>query len=398
MATSPTVYTVSELTRRIKQIVESGFGSITLQGELSNVKRHTSGHMYFSLKDEGSQIAGVMWRSRVGSLTFSPEDGARVVVTGRITVYEPRGQYQIDVTTMRPLGVGDLQVAFEKLKQKLSAEGLFEPARKRPLPQFPRTIGIVTSETGAALHDMLTVFRRRFPALTIVLRPARVQGAGAAADISDAIRDLNEYGDVDLLIVGRGGGSIEDLWAFNEETVARAIAGSRIPIMSAVGHEVDFTIADAVADLRAPTPTAAAELAVRDRGSLLEVLRDSFYTMRNATASMISDRRRHVRNVLASYSFNRPIDLLRQASQRFDEATRTLKTATDHQHALTAARVTSVRQRLASLDPRLVLKRGYAIVSRDGQYVEGRSSVQVNDLLDIEFRDGSVRSRVTDKE
>jgi len=392
------ILTVTELTRKIKQILESGFSSITLQGELSNVKLHTSGHMYFSLKDEGAQISGVMWRSRVPSLTFAPEDGTKVVVTGRVTVYEPRGQYQIDAASMRPLGVGELQVAFEKLKQKLAAEGLFESARKKPLPEFPMRIGIVTSETGAALHDMLTGFRRRFPAVTVILRPSKVQGAGAAEDIARGIADFNEHGGVDVLIVGRGGGSLEDLWAFNEEIVARAIAASRIPVISAVGHEVDFTIADFVADLRAPTPTAAAELAVPEQRRLLEVLRESFYTMRGHVASLIEDHRTHIRNLLGSYAFNRPVDLLRQSNQRFDEATRTLKSTTDHQYALVRARATALQQRFASLDPRQVLKRGYAIVSRDGRFVTGRGMLQSGDLIDVEFHDGEVRSRVIDEE
>jgi exodeoxyribonuclease VII large subunit len=398
MAAPSPILTVTELTRKIKQILEGGFSSVALQGELSNVKVHTSGHMYFSLKDEGAQISGVMWRSRVPSLTFAPEDGTKVVVTGRVTVYEPRGQYQIDASSMRPLGVGELQVAFEKLKQKLAAEGLFDSARKKPLPEFPMRIGLVTSETGAAYHDMLTVFRRRFPALTVVLRPARVQGTGAAEDIARAIGEFNELGGLDVLIVGRGGGSLEDLWAFNEEIVARAIAKSRIPVISAVGHEVDFTIADFVADLRAPTPTAAAELAVPDRRRLLEVLGESFYTMRAHVASLIEDHRLHVRSLLGSYAFNRPVDLLRQSSQRFDEATRTLISTTDHRHALARARVIALQQRFASLDPRLVLKRGYAIVSRDGRFVDGRAMLRSGDVIDVEFHDGSVRSRVIDKE
>jgi exodeoxyribonuclease VII large subunit len=398
MVSSPSVLTVSELTRRIKQILEQGFSSLALQGELSNVKLHSSGHFYFTLKDEGSQISGVMWRSRVASLSFRPEDGMKVIVTGRVTVYEPRGQYQIDAASMRPLGVGELQVAFEKLKQKLAAEGLFAPERKRGLPPFPGRIGVVTSETGAALHDMLTVFRRRFPALTIVLRPARVQGAGAAEDIARAIQDANEFGKLDLLIVGRGGGSLEDLWAFNEEVVARAIAGSRIPVISAVGHEVDFTIADFVADLRAPTPTAAAELAVPDRRRLLDVLSESFYTMRRAVLSVIRERRLRIRTLVGSYAFHRPVDLVARELQRFDEATRSMRTNVEHLSALTLARTTGLQQRLAALNPRLVLKRGYAIVSRSGTLIGSREMLVPADLVELEFHDGKVRSRIVEKE
>jgi exodeoxyribonuclease VII large subunit len=394
MKNGQTALTVTEITRRIKQVLEGGFGSVMVQGELSNFKIHTSGHMYFTLKDESAQISGVMWRSRVGSLSFVPEDGMKVVVTGRVTVYEPRGAYQIDAQAMRPLGVGELQIAFEKLKQKLAAEGMFAPERKRPLPEYPRQLGIVTSDTGAAFRDMVAVFRRRFPAITVILRPTRVQGAGAAKDIADGIAEFNQLGGIDVLIVGRGGGSLEDLWAFNEEIVARAIAGSRIPVVSAVGHEIDFTIADFVADLRAPTPTAAAELVVRDRRELLEILRESVYTMRGSVDSLVTDHRRRIHHVLESYAFNRPIDLLRQHSQRFDEITRQLQSSTDHLIAQTRSRTMALQQRIASLDPRMVLKRGFAIVSREGRTVDSRETLRTDDIIDVEFRDGAVASRV----
>jgi exodeoxyribonuclease VII large subunit len=395
--TDQPILTVSEITRRVKQLLEGSFAGIVVQGELSNFKIHTSGHMYFTLKDESAQIAGVMWRSRVGSLSFVPEDGMKVVVSGRITVYEPRGAYQIDATSMRPLGVGELQAAFEKLKQKLSAEGLFDASRKKPLPEFPQRIGIVTSETGAAFRDMIAVFRRRFPAVTLVLRPTRVQGVGSAQDIADAIAEFNRFGGMDLLIVGRGGGSLEDLWAFNEEVVARAIAASSIPIVSAVGHEIDFTIADFVADLRAPTPTAAAELAVRDRAALLEILSESVYTMRDNVASIVRDRRRRILHLLESYAFNRPIDLFRQQSQRFDEITRVLQSSTEHLFALTRSRTTALQQRIASLNPRQVLKRGYAMVVREGSIISSSGVLHPDDLIDVEFHDGSVRSRVVER-
>jgi exodeoxyribonuclease VII large subunit len=397
MKTDQPILTVSEITRRVKQVLEGGFAGIVVQGELSNLKIHTSGHMYFTLKDESAQIAGVMWRSRVGSISFVPEDGMKVVVSGRITVYEPRGAYQIDASSMRPLGVGELQAAFEKLKQKLSAEGLFDASRKKPLPEFPQRIGIVTSETGAAFRDMIAVFRRRFPAVTLVLRPTRVQGVGAAQDIADAIAEFNRFGGTDLLIVGRGGGSLEDLWAFNEEVVARAIAASGIPIVSAVGHEIDFTIADFVADLRAPTPTAAAELAVRDRAALLEILSESVYTMRDNVASIVRDRRRRILHLLESYAFNRPIDLFRQRSQRFDEITRVLQSSTEHLFALTRSRTTALQQRIASLNPRQVLKRGYAMVVREGSIISSSGVLHPDDLIDVEFHDGSVRSRVVER-
>jgi exodeoxyribonuclease VII large subunit len=397
MRTESPILTVTDLTRKIKQVLESGFDAVVVQGELSNVKRASSGHLYVTLKDEGAQLSGVLWRSRMAALSFVPEDGMKVIATGKITVYEPRGLYQLDIASLRRLGLGDLQAAFEKLKQKLAAEGLFAAERKRALPEYPSTIGIVTSESGAVLHDMLTVFRRRAPALTVILRPTKVQGAGAAADVAEAIRDCNALGGIDVLIVGRGGGSLEDLWAFNEEPVARAIAASRIPVISAVGHEVDFTIADFVADHRAPTPTAAASMAVKDREELLATLRDQYSTLRDAVEGKIADHRGTIANLLRSYAFNRPIDAVRQSSQRFDEAVRSLKMRVDHRFALTRAAATALQQRVASLDPGLVLKRGYAMVSRNGTYISARADLHVDDLIDCEFRDGAVRSRILEK-
>ena len=388
---------MSDLTRRIKQVLESGFATVVVQGELSNVKLAASGHMYVTLKDEGAQLSGVLWRSRLAGLTFTPEDGMKVVATGKITVYEPRGQYQLDITGLRPLGLGELQAAFEKLKQKLAAEGLFAAERKRAIPAFPKTVGIVTSESGAVLHDMMTVFRRRSPPLTVILRPAKVQGIGAAADIAAGIRDCNALGGIDVLIVGRGGGSLEDLWAFNEEPVARAIAASQIPVISAVGHEVDFTIADFVADLRAPTPTAAASMAVKDRTELLSALRDHASALESSLRRMITEYRRTIGHHLRSYAFNRPIDALRQSSQRFDEAVRGLKIRVDHRFALTLSAATALQKRMASLDPRAVLRRGYAMVSHNGKYVSARAELRIDDLIECEFHDGAVRSRITEK-
>jgi exodeoxyribonuclease VII large subunit len=390
-----TVLSVTEVTRRIKQALETGFAGVTVQGELSNVKLHTSGHLYFSLKDETAQIAGVMWRSRVGTLRFTPGDGQKVVVTGRITVYEPRGTYQIDAGSMRPAGVGELQAAFEELKRKLEAEGLFAASRKRPLPAFPARIGLVTSPTGAALQDILNILRRRWPGLEVVLMPVRVQGAGAAAEIARAIGELSDYGMVDLVILGRGGGSFEDLWAFNEEVVARAIAGCRAPVISAVGHETDFTIADFVADLRAPTPSAAAELAVRDRNAVLEILRTNWYHLETSVLSMLQSHKRTIRHLLGSYAFNRPVDLLREHAQRIDEIDRSMNTAINHRIELSGARLRELGHRIDALDPKLVLRRGYAMVRKDGALVTSRRPLHRDDRIEVLFHDGPVTSRVT---
>ena len=256
------IWKVSELTVRIRDLLEGAFRDLWVEGEVSNFRAAQSGHLYFTLKDEKSQIRCVCFRDQVRGLKFRPEDGLHVTVRGSLSVYEPRGEYQIYVTHIEPVGLGALQLAFEQLKKKLAAEGLFDAGRKKPLPVLPRCIGVVTSPTGAAIRDILRVLKRRFPNVHVSLYPVKVQGEGAAAEIVRAIRHFNRGSVVDVLIVARGGGSFEDLWAFNEEIVARAIAESEIPVITGIGHETDFTIADFVADLRAPTPSAAAEIVV----------------------------------------------------------------------------------------------------------------------------------------
>ncbi|MBI4429018.1 MAG: exodeoxyribonuclease VII large subunit, partial [Ignavibacteriales bacterium] len=277
-ASSRKILTVTEITRKLRIYLEETFPQVWVQGEISNCKRHTSGHLYFTLKDEAAQISAVMWQSNAETLLFALEDGMKAVVRGAITVYPPKGNYQIDVDKVQPIGVGELQLAFERLKQKLAAEGLFDPRHKKPIPEFPQSIGIITSESGAALQDIRSVLSRRFSAVKVIFIPVKVQGPGAAEEIAQAISDMNRFGKVDVIIVGRGGGSLEDLWAFNEEIVVRAIFASRIPVISAVGHEIDFSISDFVADLRAPTPSAAAAMVVRDSGELLDILRNMCYT------------------------------------------------------------------------------------------------------------------------
>jgi exodeoxyribonuclease VII large subunit len=386
--------TVSDLTRKIKQILESGFPSVAVQGEISNFKHHTSGHFYFTLKDEGAQLPCVMWRSRASVISFVPEDGMKVIAGGRISVYEVRGSYQLDVQSIRPLGAGELQAAFEKLKQKLETEGLFDRDRKRVLPEIPRRIGVVTSPTGAVLQDMKNVFRRRFPGIELILNPVRVQGTGAATEIAGAVDDFSKFGEVDIVIVARGGGSLEDLWPFNEEIVARSIARCRVPVVSAVGHETDYTIADFVADVRAPTPSAAAEMVVPDRRELLENVADFWYRIKQAVLDIVSNQRERIHNLLNSYSFNRPVDLLRQHSQHVDEVLRALHRVAGHAFALTTAQQGSLDHRLRALDPRLALKRGFAIVRKKGLIVSSAGDVHSRDAIDVEFQDGTVRSTI----
>jgi exodeoxyribonuclease VII large subunit len=394
MAVEKNVLTVTEITRQIKYALEGNFPRVWVQGEISNCKHHTSGHLYFTLKDEGAQISGVMWRSRVPSLPFTPEDGVKVIARGAITVYPPRGNYQIDVEQMQPLGVGELQIAFEKLKQKLAAEGLFDEEYKKPIPQYPERIGVVTSETGAVLQDIRSILSRRHPSVELILYPVKVQGAGAAGEIAHAIDDLNRFGNVDVLIVGRGGGSLEDLWAFNEEIVARAIVASKIPIISAVGHEIDFSIADFVADLRAPTPSAAAELAVKPRADILENLANLCYTMQEAVQHAIDTVKTKIGSAVSSYSFNRPRDLVREYSQKTDEMERTMNTAVLHAVQAARQRQQSLLHRLEALSPRSVLKRGYTIVRHHGKVVTSAKLLQQGDEAKIQFHNGEVTTRV----
>ncbi len=388
------VLTVSDITRQIKFSLETKFPRVWVQGEISNFKQHTSGHLYFTLKDEGAQISGVMWRSRVASLPLLPEDGMKVIARGSITVYPPRGNYQIDCDQIQPVGVGELQLAFERLKKKLADEGLFDPAHKKPIPEYPERIGIITSITGAALQDIRSVLARRFPAIELILSPVRVQGAGAAEEIAAAIADMNEYGNVDVVIVGRGGGSLEDLWPFNEEMVARAIYNSNIPVISAVGHEIDFSIADFVADLRAPTPSAAAELAVKDRSELIEVLRNMWYTVRRAVEEKVGMLSDSVRSLTSSHALNRPKDLLREASQRTDELERGLVNAFSHSLAMAGERHRSLRRRLESLSPPAVLARGYTIVRKGGNVVTSARALRSGDAATIQFHDGEKKTRI----
>jgi len=285
------IYTVSQLTAEIKTLLERNFEHLWVEGEISNLRLPSSGHFYFTLKDEAAQVRGVMFKSQNRLLKFNPADGLQVICYGRVSVYEPRGEYQIVVDYMEPKGLGALQLAFEQLKEKLAREGLFDPGHKKPLPPLPQRIGIVTSPTGAAIRDILQIIDRRFANVHILLYPVRVQGLGAAQEIARAIGELNQWPEIDVIIVGRGGGSLEDLWAFNEEVVARAIFDSRVPIISAVGHEIDFTIADFVADLRAPTPSAAAELVVKNKLELIQALESFEIRLRNAARASLAPRR-----------------------------------------------------------------------------------------------------------
>ena len=390
------IYSITEITREIKQVLESSFPPIWIEGEISNFKRHSSGHMYLVLKDESAQIPAVMWRGHNSRLFFTPQDGMKVIAFGNLSLYEKRGAYQFEITKLQPAGIGDLQLAFEQLKQKLREEGLFNPEFKKPIPLFPENIGIVTSPTGAAIRDMVSVLSRRFPSVQIILAPVRVQGDGAAEEIAQAIKDFNEYNQIDILIIGRGGGSMEDLWPFNEEVVARAIFNSNIPIISAVGHEVDFSISDFVSDLRAPTPSAAAELAVRDRVDLSESIKNSLNRVYRTLLERIAYYQEKVNHLQNSYALRKPSDVIKQQQQRLDELIRSSEI--QFQHIITSRKqeIASLEKQLLSLSPDSILKRGYSLCYKDedGKLIKSVSEVSIDDKMKIQFYKGQLKSKV----
>ncbi|MBN2410901.1 exodeoxyribonuclease VII large subunit [candidate division KSB1 bacterium] len=391
------IYSVSEINLEIKELLETSIPSVWVQGEISNFTHHSSGHMYFSLKDVNSQISCVMWKSRNMAMYFTPTDGMKVNVYGAIRVYEKRGTYQIDIYKMMPSGIGELQIAFEQLKARLNSEGLFDHQYKKTLPQFPETVGIVTSPTGAAIRDIKNVINRRFPAVKLILRPAKVQGEGAAQDIASAIDEFNEYKKVDVLIVGRGGGSLEDLWAFNEEIVARAVFRSEIPVVSAVGHEIDFTICDFVADLRAPTPSAAAELVVPDMSDIKNVLQSLYYTCKKNTMDGMAAYREQLNNIRTGYGFRRPLDYVYQYRQRLDELVHLSSIAVLHKVSFEKQHLNQIHHRLTDLSPESVLNRGYSICRRltDKKLIKSSEELELNNDVVLQFYKGGAESRIT---
>jgi exodeoxyribonuclease VII large subunit len=419
MSTARAVLSVSELTRRLQEVLEERFPAVWVEGEISNYRVYGSGHAYFTLKDAESQIRAVLFRNRGRRIKFEPADGLHVMAFGSIEVYPQRGEYQMVIELLEPKGLGALQLAFEQLKARLQAEGLFEPARKRELPRFPRKIGVVTSPSGAAIRDILRVIGRRFGDLHIVIAPCRVQGDGAAEEIAQGLRDLNALGGVDVIIVGRGGGSLEDLWAFNEEIVARAIAASKVPVVSAVGHEVDYTIADFVADLRAPTPSAAAELVVREKQAVVDTLAQLRARLERLALRPLRDLERRV-DELAARLRREMRNELGRANHRVTLATRALRAsdpvarvARDRHRldSLQARMITLLHRRrdraryalqtavgrLDSLSPLAVLGRGYSLTRTPaGDIVHSPAQVRVGDVIRVLLQRGSLDARVTE--
>jgi exodeoxyribonuclease VII large subunit len=427
---------VSELTARVKIMIEGGFSEIAVEGEVSNFRRHTSGHWYFTLKDEGAMLRCASFRMQNRLIRFTPEDGLTVRAHGRLSLYEARGEYQLIVEYMEPVGIGALQLAFEQLKGRLAAEGLFDAERKRPLPFLPRVVGVVTSPTGAAVRDILRVIGRRNESVSVLIAPARVQGEGAGREIARAIELLNARDEVDVIIVGRGGGSVEDLACFNDEAVARAIYKSRVPVISAVGHETDFTIADFVADLRASTPSAAAEIVTTARDEISARLAGLNEDMTSAVRYRLLELRSRLSELETSRAFDAVQIEIRNTAQRFDEAVYAMETAmrrtikskrvqqtaiamqlreadirratierrgtlevlTERLKASQRALVNNAGERFAvavgkleSLSPLAVLSRGYAIAfDRDGRIIKRAETVAIGEQVRVRVADGEI--------
>lgn len=383
-----------ELTREVKRVLENSIPRIWVEGEISNFKRHTSGHFYFTLKDEKSQVSCAMWRFKAGDLLFRPQDGMKVLVQGEVQVYERGGYYQLIIQQMQPAGVGALQIAFEQLKKKLFQEGLFAEERKRPIPLYPQMVGVVTSPTGAAIRDIVSVVCRRFPCVQVILAPVRVQGPGAAEEVAAAIGILNEFADVEVIIVGRGGGSLEDLWAFNEEIVARAIFNSSVPVISAVGHEVDYSISDFVADKRAPTPSVAGEMVVRDRQELAGILAYYREKMDSCLLQFIEGRREKLQVLRNSYAFRRPEDIIYQKIQRLDELSRSLDRGIQRQIDGKQQLLNSLGRHLNALNPENVLNRGYSLCYKNGKIVKNSRQIAPLDVVQVRLARGQFISQV----
>ena len=435
------VWSVSELSRRLAATLDERFPAVWVEVEISNFKVYGSGHAYFTLKDEGAQLRAVLFRNRVRRIRFEPADGLHVLAFGAVEIYAQRGEYQLVVELLEPRGLGALQLAFEQLKERLGREGLFDPARKRHLPRFPRKIGIVTSPSGAALHDMLRVIGRRFGEIHVVVAPAKVQGDGAAQEIAQGVRELNALGGVDVIIVGRGGGSLEDLWAFNDEMLARTIVASKIPVISAVGHEVDYTIADFVADVRAATPSQAAELVVREKQAVAESVGELSRRLIRAMSRRLAAQRDRLETIRERRVLTDPRRPLRELSRRVDEATERLRRAMRatiqriaHRVELATRdlrgrnpvartrqdrrrlddlagqldralargldrrrhRLVGVAGRLDSLSPLAVLGRGYSLtLTASGAIVRSARQVAVGDEVGVMLHEGRLAARVT---
>lgn len=385
------IFTVSELTQSIKFVLESAFDNISVEGEISNFKSHVSGHWYFNLKDENAVINCTMWRGINNYVFFTPQDGMKIIVTGRLTVYPPRGNYQIDVRSMKPAGEGELQAAFERLKKKLKSEGLFDIEHKRAIPVFPGKIGIVTAIDGAAIRDMISVAERRFPLVELIIAPTKVQGSGAAEDIVDSLTKLNKIKDIDVVIIARGGGSIEDLWAFNEEIVARAIYNSRIPIITGIGHEIDFTIADFVSDLRAPTPSVAMELATPDKQELKNAIEYLVQKIGESLIENIQEYRQRIDDVIDSNMFRYPLEKIKNFYQKIDHLFYKISQQIDKKILLTEKKIQKYFSIISSYDIEKTLKKGFTLIKQNDKFVTRKQMYLSSRPVTIKFYDGEIK-------
>ena len=389
------IYTVSQLNRQSRLALESRFPSVWVEGEISNFKHHSSGHIYLTLKDESSQISVAFFSQYQRGLKFQLKDGLKILAFCRVSIYEARGQYQLYIERVEPQGVGALQLAFQQLKERLAKEGLFSEERKRAIPRFPKTVGVITSPTGAAIHDILNVVNRRFCGTHILLFPVKVQGEGSALEIAAAIEAMNRQVEVEVLIVGRGGGSLEDLWAFNEEPVARAVFTSRIPVISAVGHETDWTICDLVADLRAPTPSAAAELVVSSRIELEERLRDRKERLVSSIQGIFESYQVKLSDLASSSAFRQPRYLLDQFTGRVDELGRRMEGRLKISVDSKSQAFRGVLGRLNALNPLAILERGYSVTFNEkGDIIKDVRQLAEGDTLRTRLARGSVVSKV----
>ena len=394
------VYTVSELTKYIRVIVEESFPGIWVEGEISNFVHHSSGHIYFSLRDAGATLKCAFFKYANQKLKFKPKDGMKVIALGSVSVYEPRGDYQLIVEDLEPKGIGALQLQFQQLKEKLEKEGLFDPKYKVPLPFLPTRIGVVTSPTGAAIQDILNIVRRRFANIEIIINPVKVQGADAKDEIAAAIKQFNELNNIDVMIVGRGGGSLEDLWPFNEEVVARAIFASKIPVISAVGHEVDYTISDFVADFRAPTPSAAAELVIPRKEDLINLIGTALERLNNAIYGKLDALKKRLDNLTESYILRQPLNYVIQMQQRIDDLRKDMSVSIEHMIDMSGEKFSRITSKLEALSPISILNRGYSITTKlpEGVIIKEALSLKPGDYIETKLGRGKFKSRVEEIE
>ena len=398
---TPPVLTVTQLNTYIKSVIDSdlNLNNVFVQGEISNFTNHyRTGHYYMSIKDGDSSIKAVMFKYSNQRLRFMPENGMNVILRGRVSVFERDGQYQLYIDDMQPDGAGALALAFEQLKQKLASQGLFDPDKKKPVPFMPKRIGVVTSNTGAAVHDIINVISRRFPMTELVIAPVQVQGTSAAGQIAAAIREFNACNGADVLIVGRGGGSVEDLWAFNEEVVARAVYDSHIPVISAVGHETDFTICDFVADLRAPTPSAAAELAVPDWREQKLYVDALFNQCKDTVLAKVQSEEDNLRFILKQLEYANPMTVIENKIQTVDIISQKIYDKVRESVAVKSGEFAAILARLDALNPMKVMQRGYAIAYKNETAITSVSHINKGDKLKIRLLDGAVNVTVDERE